>query len=143
MTGLVTMFFVAFGAATLLPFPSEPLFAALQVRGNTSLLWLVALASLGNTLGSVVNYLLGWQAMRFADRPWFPGNPKKIARAKVWFERWGVWTLLFSWLPLGDAITLLSGVMRIRFWLFFALVAIGKTLRYVALALITSGVLAL
>lgn len=143
MTGLISMFIVAFGAATLLPFPSEPLFAALQIQGSTSLFWLVAIASLGNTLGSVVNYVLGWQAMRFSDRKWFPANPKKMARAQRWFERWGVWILLFSWMPLGDAITLLSGVMRTRFWLFFVLVATGKTLRYIALALVTSGVLAL
>lgn len=137
------MFFVAFGAATLLPFPSEPLFGALQIQGNTSLFWLVAFASLGNTLGSVVNYVLGWQVVRFSDRRWFPSNPEKLARAQKWFERWGVWALLLSWMPLGDAITLLSGVMRTRFWLFLILVATGKTLRYVALALITSGALAL
>jgi len=137
------MFFVAFGAATLLPFPSEPLFAALQVQGTTSLFWLVALASFGNTLGSVVNYALGRQALRFSDRRWFPATPEKLARAQHWFERFGIWTLLFSWMPLGDAITLLSGVMRTRFWLFVLLVGTGKTLRYVALALITSGVLAL
>ncbi len=143
MTALISMFVVAFGAATLLPLPSEPVFAALQIQGNTPLIWLVVFASVGNTLGSVVNYVLGWQAMRFADRPWFPANPKKMARAQRWFERWGVWILLFSWMPLGDAITLLSGVMRTRFWLFFVLVATGKTLRYIALALVTSGVLAL
>ena len=137
------MFFVAFGAATLLPFPSEPLFGALQIQGKTSLFWLVVLASLGNTLGSVVNYVLGWQIVRFADRRWFPSNPENLARAQKWFDRWGVWALLLSWLPLGDAITLVSGIMRTRFWLFLILVATGKTLRYVALALITSGVLAL
>jgi membrane protein YqaA with SNARE-associated domain len=136
------MFLVAFGAATLLPMPSEPLFAALQIQGQVSLIWLVALASLGNTLGSVINYGLGWHVTRFEGRRWFPASPARLARARRWFDRWGVWALLLSWLPMGDAVTLCSGVMRTRFWIFLVLVATGKTLRYVALALITSGILA-
>lgn len=143
MTGLALMFAVAFGAATLLPMQSEILFAALQVRGSPPVLPLIAVASLGNTLGSVVNYALGWQVERFRDRRWFPVTPDQMARAQDWYARWGVWTLLLSWAPLGDAITLVAGVMRTPFWLFVTLVALAKTGRYIVLAAATAGILSL
>jgi len=143
MTSLFSMFALAFGAATLLPIQSEILFVALQLQGATPIVALVVVASLGNTLGSVVNYWLGWQVERFSERQWFPATPEQMARAHVWFDKWGVWTLLLSWAPLGDVITLLAGVMRTRFWLFLLLVGVAKTLRYIVLALITAGLLQL
>ncbi len=49
-----------------------------------------------------------------------------------WFQRYGVWSLLFAWLPVGgDALTFIAGIMKVRFSLFFVLVGIGKTLRYI------------
>ncbi len=137
------MFAVAFAAATFLPVPSEIPFAALQVAAEVPLWTLILFASVGNTLGSVVNLVLGWQVDRFSDRRWFPATPDQMARAKVWYARWGVWTLLLSWAPLGDAITLVAGVMRTPLWLFMVLVGFAKTARYVVLALLTAGVLSL
>jgi len=139
MTGLFSMFVVAFAAATFLPFPSEVLFAALQVQGASPLWLLITVASVGNTLGSVVNYVLGWQVTRFAGRPWFPATPDQMLRARAWFARWGVWSLLLSWAPLGDALTLMAGVMRTPLWLFVLLVGLGKTARYGVLAALTAG----
>jgi len=140
MTGLVSMFAVAFAAATFLPFPSEILFATLQVQGATPLLILIAVASVGNTLGSVVNFAIGWQVVRFSDRRWFPATPAQMDRARAWFARWGVWTLLLSWAPMGDAVTLVAGVMRTPLWLFVVLVGLAKTARYCVLAALTAGV---
>lgn len=131
---LAGLFVVAFGAATILPFPSEPAFLAALADGRAGILAILVVASVGNTLGSVVNYALGLGIERFSHRRWFPASPARLERARAWYTRWGVWSLLFSWAPLGDAVTVIAGVMRTPFWLFLGLVAIAKTGRYVVLA---------
>ncbi|GAA0299671.1 YqaA family protein [Rhodovulum strictum] len=136
---LATMFAAAFGAATLLPFQSEVVFAGLLLAGKVDLGWLLLVASIGNVLGSVVNYLLGMWVEHFRDRRWFPISAPQLERAQRWFNRWGVWTLLLSWAPMGDAFTVAAGMMRTPFWLFLALVAIAKTGRYAALAWATAA----
>ncbi|GAW36876.1 inner membrane protein YqaA [Roseovarius sp. A-2] len=131
------LFLAAFGAATILPFQSEVVFVALQLAGTASLTWLIVVASVGNTLGAVVNYVMGRGIERFRTRRWFPVNAAQLARAQRWYARWGVWTLLMSWAPLGDAFTVIAGVMRTPAWLFLILVTIAKTGRYVILAWLT------
>ena len=72
-------------------------------------------ATLGNTLGAVVNWILGWYLLHFQDRKWFYFSKTQIDKAQRWFRRYGVWTLLFAWLPVGgDALTLMAGIMRVR-----------------------------
>jgi len=52
-----------------------------------------------------------------------------------------VWSLLLSWLPLGDVLTVVAGVLKTPVWLFFLLVAVAKTGRYLVLGLIVLGVI--
>jgi len=134
LIALAGLFVVAFGAATILPFPSEPAFLAMLVDGRADIVAILLVASVGNTLGAVVNYALGLGLERFSQRRWFPASPARLDRARAWYARWGVWSLLFSWAPLGDAVTVIAGVMRTPFWLFLTLVAIAKTSRYLVLA---------
>ncbi len=141
LSSLLAMFAAAFVAATIVPFQSEVVFVGFQVAGQVPLVWLVAVASLGNTLGAVVNYVLGRYISRFESKSWFPASPAQMAKAEVWFQRWGVWVLLVSWLPVGDVMTVVAGVMRTPLWLFLLLVGIAKTTRYVGLGLITAGVI--
>jgi len=103
------LFLAAFLAATPVPFQSEIVFLGMQAAGwDTGVLVLVA--SVGNTLGSCVTYALGrWLADQRNHR-WFPLTPPQLARAEGWFARWGVWLLLLSWAPFGDAIVAISGV---------------------------------
>ena len=128
----LALFTAAFVAATLLPFYSEALLVGLQTAGYDPLaLWFWATA--GNTLGAAVNWALGRWLLRFQDRRWFPFKPDKLGLAQRWYQRWGLWSLLLAWLPIGgDALTFIAGVMRVRFDLFFALTAIGKGARYAA-----------
>jgi membrane protein YqaA with SNARE-associated domain len=144
MTTLATylgLFAAAFGAASILPMQSEPLLVALLLLGDQSPWVLVAVASLGNTLGSCVNWLLGRWVEQYRDRRWFPVPRDKLARAEGWYHRWGRWSLLLSWAPIiGDPLTVIAGVLREPFWSFLPLVAIAKTARYVVLALITLGI---
>jgi membrane protein YqaA with SNARE-associated domain len=137
--GLLTLFVAAFGAATILPLQSEIVFAALQLRGGHAPWLLVLVASLGNTLGSLLTYAMGRGVERFRDRRWFPVSPERLDRAQAWFRRWGLWSLLLSWAPLGDAIVLASGVLRAPWPPVLLLLAVAKTGRYVVLALLTAG----
>ena len=102
--------------------------------------WVWAVASAGNTLGAAVNWVLGRFLTRFEDRRWFPFKPESLHRGQAWFQKYGVWSLLLAWLPLGgDALTFIAGVMRVRFWLFLLLTAIGKSARYAILYFVYVG----
>ncbi|WP_436249431.1 YqaA family protein [Mesorhizobium amorphae] len=83
------LFAVAFAAATILPMQSEAALAALLMNRSFPPAMLIAVASLGNVLGSVVNWLIGRGLERFRDRPWFPASPAKLDRATTWYRRSG------------------------------------------------------
>lgn len=130
---LFGLFAASLLAATLLPTSSEVLLAAMLAseRFSTSALLLVAIA--GNTLGAVINWLLGRYLLHFRERRWFPLSAAQLTRAEQQFQRYGLPCLLFAWLPVvGDPLTLIAGVLRVRFWPFLLLVATGKSLRYLA-----------
>jgi membrane protein YqaA with SNARE-associated domain len=135
---LLGLFGVSFLAATLLPAQSELGLSGLIALGTEPVVLLVAAASLGNTLGSMVNWGLGRAATAWATASWFPVKPDKLAKATGWYHRYGRWSLLLSWAPIiGDPLTLAAGVLKEPFWSFTLLVAIAKTARYVLVALIT------
>lgn len=134
------IFISAFGAATILPFYSEIAVAAgLQQGADPWMVWLVA--SVGNTTGAVVNWLIGRYLLHFRERRWFPFKQDQLDQGQRWFNKYGVWTLLFAWLPVGgDALTLIAGVLRVPLWLFVLLVGIGKGLRYAVVILTLQSV---
>jgi len=126
------LFVSAFLAATILPFYSEVVLFAMIRAGEPAGL-LLAVAAVGNTLGSVVNWVLGRYLLHFQHKKWFYFKPAQIEKMQAWFQRYGVWSLLLAWMPIGgDPLTLVAGIMRVNLWLFIVLVGIGKTLRYVA-----------
>lgn len=131
MTIYFALFFNAFIAATLLPAFSELGFAgALKANAGPPLFLFIAVTA-GNVLGSVVNWILGKEILRFQKYRWFPFTPVQIDKATKQFDKYGKWSLLFAWLPVvGDPLTLVAGIMRVRFAFFLILVLIGKALRY-------------
>ena len=134
MVAYLSLFASAFLAATVLPFYSEVVFVALLQTGYDAAL-LILVASAGNVLGAVVNWYLGIFIQEFKNRSWFYFSEAQTARAQAWFQRYGRWTLLFAWLPVGgDALTLIAGIMRVNLGIFLILVGLGKTGRYIVLA---------
>lgn len=132
ITAYLLLFGSAFLAATILPFYSEVVLFALLREGGEPVL-LVLVATLGNTLGAVVNWLLGRYLLHFQDRRWFYFRPTQVNKAQRWFQRYGFWSLLMAWAPVGgDALTLIAGIMKVRLWLFLLLVGSGKALRYIS-----------
>ena len=140
LAAYASMFASAFLAATILPFYSEILFVGLHQTGHPALpLWLAATA--GNTGGALVNWALGYYLVHFQDRRWFPFKPGRLGRAQGWYQRWGVWSLLLSWAPVGgDALTFIAGLMRTRLWLFLLLTVISKGGRYAVLLAALEGI---
>lgn len=140
MEGYLGLFLVSFLAATILPAYSEVLFTGLLNAGYEPwALW--AWASAGNTLGAALNWALARFLLRFQDRRWFPFREQNLGRAQRWFQRYGVWSLLFAWLPVGgDALTFVAGLMKVRFDLFLLLTLVGKATRYAILLGLVAGI---
>ena len=129
------LFVTAFLAATLLPLSSEAVLAALAAADGFDLLMLIAVATVGNTLGALVNWLLGRFCLRWRDRRWFPVDTARLDTASDWFRRYGVWSLLLAWVPvIGDPLTFVAGFLGVRLAYFLPLVALGKAARYAVIA---------
>ena len=127
----LSLLFISFLAATILPFSSELTLAGLISTSNYDNLLLLVFASFGNVLGSVFNWGLGFYARNLTIKKWFPFKEAQIERSSKWFNKFGKWSLLFAWVPiLGDPLTLVAGLLRVRFLDFIILVAIGKVSRY-------------
>jgi len=138
--GYTGLFLTAFLAATLVPLSSEAVLASLISAKGFDLALLIGIATAGNTLGAVVNWLLGRFCLRWRDRRWFPVGPEALDRASRWVGRYGVWTLLLSWLPVvGDPLTFAAGVLGVRFPLFLILVAVGKGARYAVVGAVSAS----
>ena len=135
MTALLGLFAAAFVAATIVPAQSEALLAYLVVEEDHALWVLLVVATLGNVLGSVVNWVLGRGASRLRNKPWFPVSPAAMARAEATYRRWGRWSLLMSWVPIvGDPLTVVAGFLGEPLTSFVIIVTLAKGARYVAVA---------
>ena len=127
----LSLFAISFLAATILPFSSELTLLGLIATSNYDNLLLLIIASFGNILGSVVNWALGYYSRNLTIKKWFPFKDKQIKKSSQWFSKYGKWSLLFAWVPvIGDPLTLVAGLLRVRFLYFIILVAIGKVSRY-------------
>ncbi len=125
------LFTTALLAATVVPMSSEAVIAAMSVSGDYHTGTLLVVAGVGNTLGSLINWLLGRFCLHWQDRKWFPVGPAALERATKWYNHYGLWSLLLAWTPvIGDPLTLLAGVLRVNLWIFLILVAISKFTRY-------------
>ncbi|MDC0454564.1 DedA family protein [Candidatus Pelagibacter sp.] len=127
----LSLFVISFLAATILPFSSELTLAGLIATSDYDNLLLLIVASFGNVLGSVVNWALGSYSRNLTTKKWFPFKETQIERSSKWFRKFGKWSLLFAWVPVvGDPLTLVAGILRVKFINFIILVAIGKVSRY-------------
>lgn len=129
---LLSLFASSLLAATIIPAQSEAVLVGLHLTGNYNPALLIAVATCGNVLGASVNWLLGRYLEHFKSRRWFPVKEAALDRAARTYKRYGVWTLLLSWVPIiGDPLTVIAGLLRTPFPLFLLLVTTGKLARYV------------
>jgi membrane protein YqaA with SNARE-associated domain len=125
--GLTSVFLIAFVSATLLPLGSEPAVFAV-VKANPAMFWpAILVATLGNTLGGVVDYWIGYRAkVAFAK--------ERKSRWFHWLAKYGSKTMLLSWVPgIGDPLCTLAGWLHLPFWPSVGYMAVGKFGRYICM----------
>ncbi len=132
----ILLSFASFLAATVFPAQSEGVLAAMHLTGAYNVYALVLVATVGNVLGSCINWLLGRYIHHFQYRKWFPVKPDKLHKAETTYKKYGVWTLLFAWVPvIGDPLTFAAGLLQTPLPLFIMLVTLGKAARYIAVVM--------
>ena len=135
MATYIGLFVVSFLAATLLPGGSEIALTTALASTDKSVTLLIAFATFGNVLGSLVNWVLGRYFNHLQDRSWYPIKPHQMVRAEQWYRKYGRWSLLLSWAPIiGDPLTLISGMFREPFFSFVILVTIAQLTRYLVVS---------
>jgi membrane protein YqaA with SNARE-associated domain len=134
--GYVSLFLLSFLASTIIPIGSEWLLVTMVIKGQNPILS-VASATTGNTLGACTTYAIGIYGSEWASRKLLRFDELSRKRAEMFYAKFGVWSLLFSWLPIvGDPLCLAGGLLRIHFGVFLLLVFVGKLLRYGLLAVL-------
>ena len=132
--GYLGLLIAAFLAATILPLSSEVVLTALLLNGLSPVA-LVAIATIGNVLGSIVNYALGYWGSKEIVKRWLRISDEEFVKAEQRFVKYGLFSLLLAWVPIiGDPITVVAGVLRIRLSWFVVLVTAGKFARYVVVS---------
>ncbi len=128
--GLLGLFIGAFLAATILPFSSDALYLAiLAATGDTT--GCLAVGTLGNWLGSVLTYWIGWIGRWEWIEKWFKVKPETLQKQKRYIDKYGVWLALTCWIPvIGDVIAIALGFYKTRpFWT-AVLLLVGKFARF-------------
>jgi membrane protein YqaA with SNARE-associated domain len=134
----ISLFFIAFLSATLLPLGSEALLLY-DISQNYSLWLLWSFATVGNTLGSMVNYWLGLKGEIYLEEKGYL-TANRMEKARRFFDTYGGWTLLLSWVPIiGDPLTFIAGVLRYNFKWFALIVAVAKGTRYAMVIFLASS----
>lgn len=131
----LTLFFSALISATLFPFGSEALLIY-NISEGYNLYLLLLFATVGNVLGSWINYFLGLKGEEFCERKGYI-KKEKMEKYKNFFSKYGGYSLLLSWMPLiGDPITFIAGILKYDWKKFLIFVTIAKFGRYLSLAFI-------
>lgn len=125
----------AFIAGTFFPFSSEAVMATLLVTTGMSPVMTVVSATIGNVLGSMVNYYIGRLGNKDTVARWFKIKPERMDKAQDYVMKYGAWMGFFTFVPiLGTAIAIALGILRANPWMTFLTTFIGKTLRYIFIA---------
>ena len=131
MITYLSLFLISFLAATILPLSSELALGSMLNANKQNSFALIVAASSGNILGSVFNWMLGFYLFKYINKKWIPFKENQINIASKRFNKFGVWSLLFAWVPIiGDPLTFVAGILKVNFLLFFILTAVGKISRY-------------
>lgn len=128
------LFIVSFLAATLIPFSSDVVLAAMIIGGWDPFLC-VLMGSIGNWLGGMTNYILGYLGKWIWLEKYFRIKKEKVHGFKRWIDRWGSWIAFISWFPgIGDVLAVALGLFKVSWWRVTVYMFVGKAARYVAIA---------
>lgn len=128
--GLLGLFIGTFLAATILPFSSDALYIAV-LAATKDPIGCLAVGTVGNWLGSVVTYWMGWIGRWEWIEKWFKVKRETLEKQKVKIDKYGVWLALLAWVPfIGDVIAIALGFYRTRPWATMFLLLVGKFARF-------------
>ena len=134
--GLLGLFIGTFLAATILPFSSDALYIAV-LAATKDPIGCLAVGTVGNWLGSVVTYWIGWIGRWEWIEKWFKVKRETLEKQKVKIDKYGVWLALLAWIPIiGDVIAIALGFYRTRPWATMFLLLVGKFARFLLLNLV-------
>ncbi len=137
-----SLFISSFLSSTLLPGHSELTLTTFIFLKKYSIIDLIIFASIGNILGSILNWCIGYYLTNLKNKKWFPINTLRLNRASSWFLKYGKWTLFFSWVPvIGDPLTIIAGVFRVPIYTFILIVSVAKIMRYFFVSLVATNIL--
>ncbi len=138
---MLILFLASFLAATLLPAQSEGILWWQLYEGHWPAWLLILSATTGNVLGSWVNWFIGKEALKLSTKKWFPFTKHQLEKAQHTFNRYGLWTLFFAWVPvIGDPLTAAAGILKVPLRWFLPLVTLGKGGRYMVIWLVFHAV---
>jgi membrane protein YqaA with SNARE-associated domain len=138
VAAMLGLFMTGVLAGSVVPLPSETALVAMLLRSSYPVWLLLFVSTIGNVIGSVINWAIGRALEKFKHARWFPANEAQLAKAQRWYHRYGRWSLLMSWVPIvGDPLTVIAGVMREPLWFFLLLVTVAKFARYAAITAVT------
>ena len=124
----LALFVTAFLAATILPFSSEAAFVVALQNDMPSLNAMIA-ASSGNVLAIIFNYYLGYFLYEKTKTKLLSSKLGKMSYE--YGHKYGYFALLLSWLPLiGDPLTLVAGLVRLKFVWFVLIAGSLRVVRY-------------
>lgn len=117
-------------SATIIPFASEALFLAVLYAGGDPFLTL-SVATLGNFMGSVITYFMGYLGNFRQLETWFGVKPEKVQKMKTYVDKYGFGAAFLTWLPfIGDPLTLALGFFRVNFKVILPIILVVKYARY-------------
>ena len=130
--GYFGLFIGTFLAATVFPFSSDALYLGILAVTKDPIGCLIA-GTLGNWLGSVASYWIGWIAKWEWIEKWFKVKHETLQKQKVRIDKYGAWLALLAWVPLiGDLFAIALGFYRTRPALTMVLLLVGKFVRFLA-----------
>ncbi|MBR6815014.1 MAG: DedA family protein [Alistipes sp.] len=138
--GYIGLFISAFVAGSILPFSSEVVLTVLVEMGADPTTCLLS-ASIGNTLGGLVCYYLGYLGNMQKIEKWLGVKQEKMDKVEGFVRKYGAWMGLFGVLPwVGEVIIVLLGLMRANIYITTSTMFIGKFIRYLLMLLALQGV---
>ena len=139
--GYAGLFLSAFISATLFPMASEAILSAMLVGGFDAVAC-VAIATVGNWLGSLTTYAIGRIGNLATIERWLHVKPEDTHKYEHYARKYGYWVGLLIWVPVvGDILAVCMGLVRTPVVLSATMIFIGKLLRYIVFAVITLGII--
>jgi len=142
MQNYLLLFFWSFFAATIFPGTSE-IYLVYLIQENSPFWFVIAVATLGNSLGGISTYYLGYYSANYLEKKAaLKGKFKLNEKAIHLIKKYGAFALILSWVPLiGDILVGIAGAMKLAKTPSFFWMTLGKFLRYLVLALSILGII--